>query len=306
VLVVSAAPDARRSSASLRRAVVRLARERELSVEWWFLRDAAGDADLMGAGVSVLVGAGVSVRVVDQLRTSSISSVLGRLGAHAVAARVAGLRLRIWWRRAAPDVVVLDDGLGGRVLPDRPPPVIVRVTPVAPDGPAADEPVWSGPVAGRWYAPGVAAAGADPAEMSAAEQLELAWSSPAPSDAAAAVRRAAGLPVDQPVVCWPAGDGDELDVMLGWLARGDARFDRPAQVVWVDPNLTTESHARVAAAARRAGVADRLHQRAALSPELARAADASVAGADAPAGIPGAAFDDVARLVAEVTPGADR
>lgn len=193
---------------------------------------------------------------------------------------------------------MLDDGLGGRVLPDRPPPVVVRVNPVGPDGPAVDEPVWSGAVAGRWIAPGAPGDATAPAVRFGVEGLAMEWSAPAAGHAADAARRAAGLPVGEPLVHWPAGDEDELAVVLGWLAGGDVRFDRPAHVVWVDPDLTAESHAAAVAAAGRVGVADRLHQRAAWSIALARAVDASVevtAGADG-----GDEFDAVVRLLADV------
>ena len=314
--MVSASPDARRSTASLRQAVERLGRDGDAHVEWWFLRDGEDH------GADGPVSTAATIRVVDHLRTSPISSVLDRWGAHAIAARVAGLRLRAWWRRAAPDVVVLDDGLGGRVLPNRPPPVVVRVNPTGPTGLATEESYWSGPVAGRWFAPGASDA---PGPTEAAyERLELERSAPASPEAVDAARRAAGLPTDEPIVCWPAADGDELTVALGWLVHGDDRFDRPAHVVWLDPQMTSESHARVAAAAAQVGVAERLHQRAAWSGGLARAVDASVAPADralsvdrvrravssaAGDGVDGdvvEAFDDVVRLIAEVASGGRR
>jgi len=323
VLVVAASPDGRRSTASLRRAVSRLGRERDLSVEWWFLRD-VDSAGTTGSEIGPRTGPASTdapIRVVDHLRTSPVSTAFTRWGADRVAARLAGLRLRAWWRRARPDVVVLDDGLGGRLLPERPPPVVVRVNPTGPAEPAASEDRWSGPVAGWWYSPGAPVDAPSPTVPPAVivhERLEFEPPSASSPDAVGAARRAAGLPVDELVVLWSVADAagadaaDELAVMLEWLVAGDDRFDRPVHVVWVDPDLTAESHARVATAARRAGVAERVHQRAAVSSGLTRAADAVVRGlrtGDADGGhVPadGDAFEGVVRLVAEVARGVDR
>lgn len=83
-------------------------------------------------------------RTVDHLRTSRVSRMLRRMGLHATSLHLAGIRLRWWYLRAAPDVVILDDGVGGRVLARPPDCVIVRENYEQPEGLHEDR--WSGAI----------------------------------------------------------------------------------------------------------------------------------------------------------------
>lgn len=129
VLVVSAAPDRRQSTSALRQIVSDM-RCAGAKVTVWFLRDGDGPA-------------WPGERVVDHLRTGRTAALGRRLKLEGLAAHAAGARLRWWYARAKPDLVVLDDGIGGRVLPTMPGSVAVRENDEAPDAPG--EPRWDGP-----------------------------------------------------------------------------------------------------------------------------------------------------------------
>lgn len=55
-------------------------------------------------------------RVVDTLRTWPPAAIVERVVSPGLAGRMRGLRLRWWLRQAHPDLVILDDGLGFRVI----------------------------------------------------------------------------------------------------------------------------------------------------------------------------------------------
>lgn len=104
ILVVTASPDERASTATLRVVVDELRRRADVDVAVWFLRSTPAEEVWPGS------------IVVDSLRDWWPARLLGGAGIPRVPAALRGLRLRSWNRRVAPDAVLLDDGLGERVL----------------------------------------------------------------------------------------------------------------------------------------------------------------------------------------------
>jgi hypothetical protein len=121
-LAITAAPDDRRSTHSLELIVREITQRHGHAADLWYLRHHLGRAPEKGS------------RVVDDLRTWTPSNMVEQLGAPKMAARLRGLRLRSWLHEIKPDIVVLDDGLGSRVLdPLRQiPTIIVRVNATPP------------------------------------------------------------------------------------------------------------------------------------------------------------------------------
>ena len=103
LLVVSAAPDDRPSTSTLVAVVGELRRRHDLRTEFWFLRH--------GGGTSA-----VADRVVDDLRTTEPAASFDRIGLSPAANLIRGRLLRRWWRAVDPTWVLLDDGLGTRLL----------------------------------------------------------------------------------------------------------------------------------------------------------------------------------------------
>lgn len=134
MLVVGAESDRRASTAALKQVVGDLSSRRGVVVHCWFLRD--GDVSVDGWP---------NPRVIDRLRTWEPVGRLERLGLRRLADLVRGARLRWWLVKMRPGVVVLDDGVGSRVLrlvPGRPI-VVVRHNPGVPAG-ARFEPTFDG------------------------------------------------------------------------------------------------------------------------------------------------------------------
>lgn len=105
VLLITESPDLRRSTRDLELAAQALRGRPDVRVGLWYLRH--GDRDPVGHSW-----------VVDDLRTWRPAAALDRLGARLPANLIRGRRLRRCLRVLDPDVVVLDDGLGTRVLDD--------------------------------------------------------------------------------------------------------------------------------------------------------------------------------------------
>lgn len=107
VLAITAAPDDRDTTRILDDVIGLIDARSSCRAELWYLRSALNQASPRGA------------RIVDSLRTWLPAVALERIGLPAAAARLRGLRLRWWLRRLDPDVVLLDDALGARVLGNR-------------------------------------------------------------------------------------------------------------------------------------------------------------------------------------------
>ena len=103
ILLVTAEPDDRYSTAALRRIVQEFDTRVAVEVTTFFLRPGA---EPEGWG---------RFRVVDDLRTHPMSRVLAMVSDRP-SSWFKGWMLRRWLRDAAPDVVILDDGLGERIV----------------------------------------------------------------------------------------------------------------------------------------------------------------------------------------------
>lgn len=256
VLVVSAWPDARTSTHTLRLVVNELARREDVRVEVWFLREKQEQPRWYGS------------RVVDDLRGWLPARLAELVGLRRVADLLRGLRLRDWHRRLRPDVVLLDDGLGERVLlPRRPIPVLVaRRNTVAPDL-AEWEPAPELAVAAVVVAPGeVADPEALPPELPSGDLRD--WSrfrAMAEPEARRAERERLDLPLDVPLVVGWGGDGwlDGPDVFIRALWALGARHSIEAHGVWFGLGIDRHEVATLQAEAERCGLAERVHVRSA-------------------------------------------
>lgn len=114
VLIVTSSDDRRDSTAALRLIADTLGRHGVKVTVFLLRRDASDPTGWPGA------------IVVDDLRTWEPAARVEQLTSPAVAGRLRGARLRWWLRQADPDIAILDDGLGVRVIePLRRRPVVV-------------------------------------------------------------------------------------------------------------------------------------------------------------------------------------
>jgi hypothetical protein len=255
ILVITAHPDRRHSTEMLHLLVDHLARQPGTRVAVWFLR-AGDDAD----SVDRWPGG----RVVDDLRTWWPAQRVGdRLGQR-FGASLRGIRLRGWLRAVRPDVVILDDGLGNRVLDAWERPVVraVRVNPTPPSDAAFEPPSLT---------TGDLLIGVD-APIRAEGPASLAL--PALCDgrvprrmvdhaARTARRRALGLPVGVPlVVGWGEDawlDGTDLFVRALWALED--RQGIKAHGLWLGLSSDPHEADRMRAEAVRCGLSGRFHLR---------------------------------------------
>lgn len=123
VLVLSAYPDERRCTQDLKTIRDHHAERHGCDVHVWFLR--RKDHQVLWH----------DSRVVDGLRTWLPARTLSAVGLEQLAGALRARVLRRWFRAVDPDVVILDDGLGERLLPycPRPPVVVVRMNDEPPD-----------------------------------------------------------------------------------------------------------------------------------------------------------------------------
>lgn len=245
VLVVVPAWDDRSSTAVLSEIIAEL-RAQGGRVHLWALREGSipGPED----------------HLVDGLRNWFPARLAELVGATGVAHHLRGMRLRLWWALARPDIVLLDDGVGARVIPSRrsvtlvarinagPSPHSELEAPVAdPDltllPPGAAEPaataVLSGPLARRRAIDDGAA------------------------DRRAEARRRLGLPQDDPlVVGWGDDawiDGVDLFVRAVWTIHRRGATD--VHGAWLG-HLHPIDVERITYEARRCGIEDHVHLRA--------------------------------------------
>lgn len=255
ILVVSAAPDNRRSTQELRRWVQRLRSRGDARCELWFLRDFHG-------------WAGSDSRVVDALRTWPLARALEGVGLKRLAAGLRGRRLRRWIAQLDPGLVVFNDGLGERVLEGtginaaR----LVRLNPEKPvdaeleaEGPHAFDGVLSAGFAD-------ASGGSIPIQGLARVRertFEPAGdASSADVDALRAHRVELGVPQDVPLVVGWGEDAwiDGPDVFIRALWALERRHGIAAHGLWIAPKGLDQEEARLRSEATRCGVEDRYHR----------------------------------------------
>lgn len=129
ILIVTSTPDHRDSTTELATIVTELRRRPGARVNVWFLRH--GESSPWPGS-----------RVVDDLRTLPLPSVIDKIGLSLVAGVIRGRMLRRWWAEAGPDVVLLDDALGERLIPDDRSGLVVvhRTNPVPPNNAGLETP----------------------------------------------------------------------------------------------------------------------------------------------------------------------
>lgn len=207
-------------------------------------------------------------RVVDDLRRWIPAAVAERLGAGGLAHRLRGLRLRWWIRRAAPDAVLLDDGLGHRVIEHlrRKPVLIVRLNEEEPPLGSLESEVTE--VADLV----VAAVGIEPRRLAGhrARATPVLYEhrfrelgtmpSLARTDTRESTRTRLGLPLDAVVVSGWGGDGwlDGPDLFVRTLWALHDRHGLEAHGIWFGSQQPEEVR-RLTDEAQRCGLGDRYH-----------------------------------------------
>lgn len=257
ILTVSPSPHERPSTSELQTILAELARRDDVRSSLWFLRE-GHDGD---EGERFTTGGG-SPWVVDRLRTWGPARVASALGLEVLAAPLRGRRLRRRLREIAPDLVILDDGVGERILGGAERDVVRVGRANADDSLLAgmDQPI--GAAADAWLVgPGASAPAGAVQQRPVAALLDdyRAARRFVDPDRRAELRSAAGVPLDALVVLgWGGGgwlDGSDLFVRVLW-ALSD-RHGIEACGVWVTDDLDVEDEARLVAEAQRCGLADR-------------------------------------------------
>lgn len=244
------------------------------SERWFLLHRSSGDA----AGSPV----------VDDLRTWWPARLASALRVEPVAGRLRGLRLRAWARGVRPAAVVLDDGVGGRLLGAVPgaPTLALRPTVPVERVPAAErascppvDVVLIGEV-GESPLASIESTGA--VDVSRASRIELRRAvllsrRSEPADEAS-VRRARGrqaLPAEVPLVSGWGDDGwlDGPDLLVRALWVLEHHHGIVAHGAWFGLTDAVEIE-RCRDEARRCGVADRFHLRPAVGDEALICGDA--------------------------------
>lgn len=194
VLVVTAEPDERTSTETLRAMAQALDDRPDTEVTVWFLRH--GEVAPWWPGATI----------VDDLRTWLPSVLAARLGSERLAGVVRGARLRRWWGAVDPSIVVLDDGLGTRVLPrgQRAAVIARRVNDELPRG-----------------------ATLEPAPLDTADIVLAASGAPSPAEAfllTPALIEVAPIAVEAPIASHRVrehlGIADDLPLVIGWGIDG--------------------------------------------------------------------------------------
>lgn len=209
-------------------------------------------------------------RVVDSLRTWPPCAILDRLGLGGAAAHLRGLRLRMWLRQVRPDVVVLDDGLGRRVIESvRPPPrIVVRHNEAPPEHlhmePSPVEPADADLVIVPYghSSPTVVDSPSTVEEFLTAARSRAAGRM-AEAAAMRSVRRRYRLPEDQPLVVGWGDDGwlDGPDLFIRFLWTLEHHQGVSAHGVWFGLTSDRNEVERLEVEARRCGLGDRFHHR---------------------------------------------
>ena len=250
VLVVSAAPDDRLSTTTLRLAVEELDRRPDVDVAVWYLRPGP------------MAPWWPDAKIIDHLRTWTPARILDLVFLRPIADRLRGLRLRRWTRRVGPDAIVLDDGLGVRVTGAAPrAKLVVRINPVPPPTAAMES--------ASQVHPSLVIGANLPADGHDAPVLDMPNFVDFPSapvlrsaeEARVRVRSSGGIPQGVPLVVGWGSDGwvDGSDLFVRLLWHLEHRHGVLAHGLWLRSGDEKEHADRLDAEARRCGVGDRFH-----------------------------------------------
>lgn len=254
VLFITSTPDQRASTANLDVIIEEVLRRPGCRAELWYLRCFPEHRPRPGS------------RTVDRLRTWLPCRILDAAGLGTAAAGIRGIRLRRWLRRTAPDIVVLDDGLGSRVIEGwRPRPrLVVRLNDGEPEHRHLEpDPLRSADLV-------IVPAGSDQSNCAVAgpttDEYPFHWS-PAKrilSENGRHERRTElGLPTDRVLVVGWGDDGwlDGPDLFIRTLWALEHRHAIPAHGAWFGFDSDRLELDRLRAEARRCGIEGRFHFR---------------------------------------------
>ncbi len=250
MLVITSAPDDRASTATLRIAVDEMRRQ-GVGVDVWFLRSWAPQEPWPGSWV------------VDELRTLRGTEQLTRLGLGRIAGAIRGAALRRRLRAAGPDAIVLDDGVGERVVEHLDSDVVraIRWNPVPPtelfpEPKATDADLH------------IVTTGCEPVDPPSELAMGRLMNTPSARRARdggwrAGVLGRMGLPPDgAQVLGWADDawvDGQDLFIRALWTLR--ARHGRSPTAVWLDLADDPAAGRRFDEEVARCGLGDRVVRR---------------------------------------------
>lgn len=253
MLVLTGSPVQREGSENLVMLVDALDSRTDCRATLWYLRAARHQRRVPGS------------RVVDDLRTWAPARALDAAGLVKPASWLRGRRLRRWLREVDPSVVVLDDGMGARVLDPLPqrPGIVVRRNADLPEHPHLEPPPTTD-------ADLVVVPASDPSEPPPGAQVSVEYPFRfshgkrfADDSTRREARQALDLPLDEPlVVGWGDDgwlDGPDLFIRVLW-ALGD-RHGQEVHGAWLGLAADPDEAARLGREAERCGVADRFHHR---------------------------------------------
>lgn len=265
MLVITAAPDERPSTRNLSLILDEVNRRPDARATLWYLRSAPEHVERPGT------------RVVDSLRTWPPCAALDAVGLAKPAAWIRGRRLRGWLREVDPDVVVLDDGLGARVLdPLSPrPPVVVRRNAVTPEHQHLEPPPEES--ADLLVVP----AGTEAEDTDVPTLVEHTYghaygSHFASAEERGAIRERYDLPTAGPLLVGWGDDGwlDGPDLFIRTMWALAERHGVEIDGVWFGLTADADEVDRLRREAERCGVGDRFHHRPAVSTALRLCGDA--------------------------------
>lgn len=274
MLVVGAESDRRASTAALKAVAHECAGRQGVEVHCWFLRD--GDVGLNGWP---------NPWVLDRLRTWGPARRLDKLRVRRLGDVLRGLRLRcqLMWMR--PNVVLLDDGLGERVLRAAPgrPVVVVRRNPGVPAG-TRFEPAFAGTpelvlvADGEAEPPGSLRDGGTVVNMPVLlDELSRvpAGASPDCTNVHPALRARLGVLEGEPIVVGWGSDPwiDGHDLFVETLSALDIESGLRVHGVWLGIDAASAQGTAMVDVALRAGLADRLTLLSDDTPALRAGAD---------------------------------
>ena len=257
VLVLTALPDDRPSTEQLELLIAELRARDNVTVDVWYLRCLDHQTPPEGR------------RVVDRLRTTPLLRALDSAGLSMPASAIRGRLLRRWFTTVQPDLVILDDGLGERVLDVLPskPALVVRHNSSPPEFAELEpDPRHIGDLTI------VGAARSAEFENEPSVSLELPWPDPDDTNIGRPfrleserrrVREHFELPTDVPLIVGWGDDGwlDGPDLFVRTLWALEHRHGIAAHGVWFGMAADAREVSRLKVEAERCGLAERFWHR---------------------------------------------